>query len=104
MAGSKFDVFANEHDPMKKRQFCLALRYLCHKNGADLCFASVKERLPLNIFKAMLYKHTFELTERVKTEKDPNQCLNVYGGSDSFLNIGEPEVSALLILRCKLPN
>lgn len=44
--GSKFDVFANQYESVKKRQLCLALRYICHQNGCDLVFASVKEKLP----------------------------------------------------------
>lgn len=28
--GSKFDVFANQYESVKKRQLCLALRYICH--------------------------------------------------------------------------
>lgn len=44
--GSKFDVFANQYESVKKKQLCLALRYICHSNGCDLVFASVREKLP----------------------------------------------------------
>lgn len=52
--GSKFDVFANQYESVKKRQVCLALRYICHVNGCDLVFGSTKEKLPAQLFKAML--------------------------------------------------
>ena len=44
--GSKFDAFANQYESIKKKQLCLALRYIAHSNGCDLVFASVKEKLP----------------------------------------------------------
>jgi hypothetical protein len=44
--GSKFDVFANQFETVKRKQVCLALRYICHAHGCDLVFGSVKEKLP----------------------------------------------------------
>lgn len=44
--GSKFDVFAKEYESVKKKQVCLAMRYICHSNGCELVFASLKEKLP----------------------------------------------------------
>jgi hypothetical protein len=90
---AKYDDFANKYDPLKKKQLCLALRYFAHLYGCDLVFASVKERLPFNLFRAMLGRHAFDSGEKVKIEKDPNNALNMYAASDSFLNIGEPEGS-----------
>jgi len=90
---SKYDDFANKFDPMKKKQLCLALRYYAHLYGCDLVFASVKERLPFNLFKSMVNRHAFDLSEKVKIEKDPNNAINMYAASDSFLNIGEPDGS-----------
>lgn len=55
--GSKFDVFANTFESIKKKQVCLALRYISHVNGCDLVFASVKEKLPAQLFKSMMSKH-----------------------------------------------
>ncbi len=92
--GSKFDVFANQYESVKKRQLCLALRYICHQYGCDLVFASVKEKLPSQLFKAMLTRHVFDSTLQAKVEFDHNQALNIYAGSDNFLKIGEPEVSS----------
>jgi dynein light intermediate chain 2 len=46
VVGSKFDIFANQYESVKKKQLCLALRYICHSNGCDLVFASTKEKLP----------------------------------------------------------
>jgi len=39
----------------------------------------------------MINRHAFDLSERVKIEKDPNNAINMYAGADNFLNIGEPE-------------
>ena len=58
--GSKFDVFANQYESVKKKQLVLALRYICHLNGCDLVFASVKEKLPTQLFKAMVTRHVFD--------------------------------------------
>eukprot|EP00347_Sterkiella_histriomuscorum_P003178 403365291 len=89
--GSKFDIFANQYESVKKRQLCLALRYICHQNGCDLVFASVKEKLPSQLFKAMITRHVFDSNLQAKVEKDHNQALNIYAGSDNFSSIGEPE-------------
>jgi hypothetical protein len=71
----------------------LALRYICHLNGCDLVFGSVKEKLPSQLFKAMITRHVFDSTLQAKVDYDHNNALNIYGGSDNFLKIGEPEVS-----------
>jgi len=52
--GTKFDAFANQFESAKKKSVCLALRYIAHMNGADLVFASVREKLPSQLFKALL--------------------------------------------------
>lgn len=70
---------------------CLALRYICHAYGCDLVFASIKEKLPSTLFKAMLSRHLAPEAPLLKVERDHNQALNVYGGSDAFAQIGEPE-------------
>ena len=57
---------------MKKKQLCLALRYISHANGCDLVFSSVKEKLPLQLFKAMITRHVFDSTVQAKLERDPN--------------------------------
>jgi hypothetical protein len=53
-------------------------------------FASVKEKLPTQLFKTMLSRYMQE-QQLLKVERDPNQALNVYAGSDTFTAIGEPE-------------
>jgi hypothetical protein len=90
---AKYDEFAKKHDPLKKKQLCLGLRYFAHLYGCDLVFSSVRERLPFNLFKSMLGRHAFDSSEKLKIEKDPNNAVNMYAASDSFLNIGEPEGS-----------
>ena len=68
------------------------MRYICHSNGCDLIFASVKEKLPTQLFKAMITRYVFDSELQTKIERDHNQALNIYAGSDNFLQIGEPEV------------
>jgi hypothetical protein len=55
-------------------------------------FASVKEKVPTQLFRAMVSRHVFDVTLKGKVERDPNQPLNIYAGSDGYLHIGEPEV------------
>ena len=40
----------------------------------------------------MLTRHVFDQSVQAKVERDPNQPLNIYAGSDNYLHIGEPEV------------
>ena len=92
--GSKFDVFANQFETVKRKQVCLALRYICHANGCDLVFGSVKEKLPAQLFRSMLFLRSSPASDTQapsKVERDHNQPLNVYAGSDTFAQIGEPE-------------
>ncbi len=91
VVGSKFDIFANQYESVKKRQVCSALRYISHANGCDLVFASVKEKGPGQVYRAMLNKYLAPEQPLSKVDKDPNQPLNIYAGSDSFTAIGEPE-------------
>jgi len=58
--GNKYDEFANQFESARKRTVCYALRYLAHLNGADLVFASVKEKLPSQLYKAILTFSIFE--------------------------------------------
>ena len=94
VVGSKFDVFANQFETVKRKQVCLAMRYICHANGCDLVFGSVKEKLPAQLFKSMLNLRSSPASDShapTKVERDHNQPLNVYAGSDTFAQIGEPE-------------
>lgn len=59
--GCKFDAFANAHDTQTKKQLCMALRYIAQANGCDLVFASVKEKLPSQIYRSLLVSHLFDL-------------------------------------------
>jgi hypothetical protein len=62
VVGSKFDYFANTYESVKRKQVCLALRYISHANGCDLVFASVKEKLPGVLFKGMLGRYLGDTT------------------------------------------
>ena len=95
--GTKFDVFATQFESVKKKQLCLAMRYIAHLNGCDLVFSSVREKIPSQLYRAMIQRHVFDTQIATKIERDHNQCLNVYSGQDTFLNIGEPEVREILI-------
>lgn len=72
------------------------MRYISHSNGCDLIFASVREKLPSQLFKAMITRYVFDQELQIKVERDHNQPLNIYAASDNFLHIGEPEVSILI--------
>jgi hypothetical protein len=41
----------------------------------------------------MVSRYVFDSSLQTKVERDPNQALNVYAGTDNFLQIGEPEVN-----------
>jgi hypothetical protein len=43
----------------------------------------------------MVSRHVFDASLKAKVERDHNQPLNVYAGSDGYLHIGEPEVNYL---------
>jgi len=93
--GSKFDDFANKFESVKRKQVCLALRYISHANGCDLVFASVKEKLPGAIYKAMLGRYLGDSGTGPSIQKDHNQPLNINAGGDAFIHIGEPEGSGM---------
>ena len=48
---TKYDQFANQYESVRKKVICLALRYIAHLNGAGLVFASVREKLPSQLYK-----------------------------------------------------
>ena len=78
--GAKFDAFANQFESAKKKTICLALRYISHMNGADLVFASVREKAPLSLFKALISYQIFEGGQLGKLETNQNQPINVPAG------------------------
>ena len=88
---TKFDAFANNFESMRKKQLCLALRYIAHQNGADLVFGSVREKLPSQLYRAQLNYHVYEGGQLGRVEKNPNNAINVPAGQDTFSNIGEPD-------------
>jgi len=45
----------------------------------------------------MISRHVFDQSIQAKVDKDPNSTLNIYAGSDNFLQIGEPEVTFILM-------
>lgn len=58
--GAKYDQFAQSNEPKVKKLLCSALRYICHSNGCDLVFSSIKEQQPLKLFKSMIGWHSFK--------------------------------------------
>lgn len=68
----------------------MALRYISHANGCDLVFASVKEKLPGAIYKSMLGRYLGDASSS-GSQRDHNMPLNIFAGTDTFLQIGEPE-------------
>lgn len=67
--GCKYDEFAAKCEPKLKKLFCSALRFLCHKHGADLLFASLKH---INTFKNAMAYHTFRyiISESADQQKE----------------------------------
>lgn len=93
--GTKFDAFANQFESVKKKQLCLALRYIAHINGADLVFGSVREKLPSQLYRALISYQVFEGGPVGRVEKNPNNPIHLPASTDSFSSIGEPEGAAM---------
>jgi dynein light intermediate chain 2, cytosolic len=93
VVGSKFDLFVNTFEPVKKKYVCLSLRYICHTNGCDLVFSSVKGTQPSHLFQAMLTRYLADATppRAEKIDRDPNNLLSISAGADTLSSIGEPE-------------
>lgn len=70
---------------------CLALRYIAHQYGASLVFASVREKVPSQLYKALLMANVIEGSPVGKMEVNSSQPINVPAGQDQFSKIGEPE-------------
>ena len=112
-----YDVYAAKNEPVNKRMLGQALRYICHMNGCDLIYSSVKEQAPLKIFRNMMNSHIYRTTgsfagvegtspdkkkegdapESLETEltlpqpdRDPNSAFQIYAGTDNIMKIGEP--------------
>ena len=79
---TKYDEFANQYESARKKIICLALRYLAHLNGASLVFASVREKTPSQLYKALLTAQVIEGSQIGKIETNPNQPINMAAGSD----------------------
>ncbi len=88
---SKYDAFAAQYESARKKNICLALRYIAHLHGASLVFASVREKVPSQLYKVLLMSHVVEGTAIGKVDTNSNSALNVPTGSDQFSKIGEPE-------------
>lgn len=69
---SKYDAFANQYESARKKTICLALRYLAHLNGASLVFASVREKVPSQLYKALLMSSVVEGSVVGKVETNQN--------------------------------
>ena len=69
--GTKFDAFANQYDTQLKKQLCMALRCIAHSNGCDLVFGSVKEKVPSQLYRALLMAHVFDLPAGGNVELNP---------------------------------
>lgn len=65
---TKYDEFANQYESARKKIICSALRYIAHLNGAALVFASVREKTPSQLYKAMLLSHVVEGSALGKVE------------------------------------
>ena len=91
--GSKFDAYANNFESAIKKQLCMALRYIAHANGCDLVFGSVKEKVPSQLYRALLMSHIFDASVSSHMDVNHNNALNVRASKDSLGKIEEPEGS-----------
>jgi hypothetical protein len=113
-------LFNQSFEPVQKKVFCQALRYICHKNGCNLVFSSMssKDTHTLKLFRTLMNWHTFRLIKMPlaqgletadaqeeqsedKEDKtnylaipqpmtDPTTSLMIFAGTDSYRKIGEP--------------
>jgi len=81
---TKYDEFANQYESARKKIICLALRYIAHMNGASLVFGSVREKVPSQLYKAMLLSNLVEGSPQGKVETNQNQPINMPSGCDKF--------------------
>ena len=93
--GTKYDIFAKTLEPVQRKVLCQALRYLCHVNGCDLVFSSIKEAKPLKLFKRVCNWHTFKNMaggpkEEKMVEMDAQHPIAISAGEDELIAIGEP--------------
>ena len=93
--GTKYDIFAKTLEPVQRKVLCSALRYLCHINGCDLIFSSIKEAKPLKLYKRFCQWHTFKNMaggpeNELFHEVDSQHPLAVSAGADDLKSIGEP--------------
>jgi dynein light intermediate chain 2, cytosolic len=79
---TKYDTFANQYESARKKTICLALRYLAHLNGASLVFASVREKVPSQLYRALLMSHIVEGAQIGKLDTNSNSSINVPAGAD----------------------
>ena len=122
--GAKFDIFNSAYEPVQRKVFCQALRYICHKNGCNLVFASMssKDQHSLKLFRTLMHWHAFRLlklqsvagTEAAEGQDDQGDdkedktnylaipqpltdaatAIMVFAGTDSYRRIGEPQGAA----------
>jgi hypothetical protein len=90
IVGSKFDLFANQSDSRSKKLFCMGLRYMAHINTCDLVFGSVKEKLPSQLYRAVLNSHVFE-HDVGHIDTNHMNPINCPAGKDQLSKIDEPE-------------
>jgi dynein light intermediate chain 2, cytosolic len=84
IVGTKYDVFANQFEPQRKKIICRALRYFAHDSGASLVFTSVRENQSSQ-FKSLLLAQAFEVAgqpSETKIEVNPNMPIVVPAGQD----------------------
>lgn len=83
---NKYDIFAKQCEPKFKKILCSALRYFCHKYGADLVFSSLLEQIPMKIYKNLTSYYCFKdlvesslqtgnAAEEMDLDKDPQAPL-----------------------------
>lgn len=91
--GSKWDLFASDTDPEKRKAICRALRYFAHVNGASLVFTSSKDKASMNNARSIIRQLLFGVTVKggVPEQFDPSKPLCIQAGKEFMPNIGAPQ-------------
>jgi len=95
IVGAKWDIFAAEADPEKRKNFCRALRYFAHVNGAWLLSSAKQDKVSMNNMRALLRQLLFGVASKggLTEQLDSAKPLCISPGKDSLSAIGVPHGS-----------
>ncbi|CEL95911.1 unnamed protein product [Vitrella brassicaformis CCMP3155] len=95
---AKWDLFADAHEPERRKWLCRALRYLCVSAAppAGLVSTSVRDKTSIMTFRSML-KHCALSGPAIRAsavQREPMRPLCIPSGTDSLDAIGPPPNAA----------